>query len=64
MDNEQRRFKRAEMDFELAHEEPTISKSIKSMDYQKFTRLKTTGDKRDEIEEMQFLALKKRYNWF
>lgn len=40
MDSDKRRFKRAEMSFELAHEEPAPSRSKKYMDYQKFMKLK------------------------
>ena len=61
-DSYKRRFKRAELACELAHEEERATPSQKSRDFKKFMRLKKK--ERDEIEQMEFLALKKRYGWW
>lgn len=56
------RFKRAEMACELAHEDREFNtSSSKEIAYSKFLRLKSIF--RDDIQELEFIALKKRYNF-
>jgi hypothetical protein len=69
LDYEGRRFKRAEMACELAHEDAENDRQSpnpteKSINFKKFMTLKSKGDSRDEVEEMEFLAFKKRYGWW
>ena len=68
MDYYQKQFKRSEMASELAHEDRENDKertpSQKSRMFQNFLRLKALGSCRNDIEEMDFLAYKKRFNWF
>ena len=68
-DSYKRRFKRAELECELAHEDAENDRqypnpSEKSINFKKFMSLKSKGDDRDEVEQMEFLALKKRYGWW
>jgi hypothetical protein len=64
MDNEGRRFKRAEMAAELAHEDREYNTpSQKSIDFKKFMKLKK-NENRDEIQDLEFIALKRRYKWW
>jgi len=68
MDAAGRRFKRAEMANELAHEDAENDRRYpnpteKSLNFKKFMRLKNNKN-RNEVEQLDYLALKKRYGWW
>ena len=64
MSRESRDFKRAEMACELAHEDREYNtQSSKSIAYAKFKRLKGIAN-RNEIQDLELLALKRRYSWY
>ena len=61
--SEKDEFKRAEMACELAHEDAEYNTpSRKSVDFKAFMRLKNKD--RNHIEELKFIAFKKRYGWW
>lgn len=69
MDNEARRFKRAEMANELAHEDAwndrqRPNKTQKSRHFAQFMALKRKGEGRSHTEDLEFSAFKKRYGWY
>ena len=69
MSYESRRFREAEMSCELAHEDRENDRvrpngSQKSMHFKKFMSLKSKGLNRDEVEELEFIAFKRRYGWW